>query len=56
LQDAYTPFLGKDLTAEDLKAAMPLTISSVKAAFEAKYASRELESGKNLLVLKVGRA
>jgi hypothetical protein len=32
---------------------MPLTISSVKAAFEAKYASRELESGKNLLVLKV---
>lgn len=53
LQDAYTPFLGKHLTAEDLKSAMPLTISSVKAAFEAKYASRELESGKNLLVLKV---
>jgi ATP-dependent helicase/DNAse subunit B len=53
LELTYQPFLGGIASKNDLESRLPWAISRVMKVFEEKYPASELESGKNLLILKV---
>ncbi len=53
LYQSYKPFLGQKVTPSELESILPSAIAGVKAEFSSRYPVSELESGKNLLIVKV---
>jgi CRISPR/Cas system-associated exonuclease Cas4 (RecB family) len=53
LQRLYTPFIGKNVLAIDVKKMLPQIEILVRKSFRDKYEGGELDYGKNLLVVKV---
>jgi RecB family exonuclease len=53
LETFYKPFIGKKISAEDVKAMKAGVEKETSAAFEKHYSRSEISYGKNLLTLKV---
>ncbi|MFL5765546.1 MAG: PD-(D/E)XK nuclease family protein [Bacteroidia bacterium] len=53
LEGFYKPFVGKKISAEDIRAMKPDVEKAASAAFEKNYSRSEISYGKNLLTLKV---
>ena len=53
LEQLYTPFIGKNISAENVKSMLPLTDELTSNSFEKHYSKAEISYGKNLLTYKV---
>ncbi len=53
LEEFYTPFIDKNVTAADLKAMLPRIEAEMMRQFEKKYSTEEINFGKNYLIFRV---
>jgi len=53
LQNMYEPFLGKKVVSKDIDEIFAPAKNEVRKVFLSKYPTTDLDSGKNLLILKV---
>ncbi|EDM44448.1 hypothetical protein SCB49_05445 [unidentified eubacterium SCB49] len=53
LENLYTPLINKRLTAENLKALLPLIENEVKRQFTDEYKEGDYTKGKNLIIFEV---
>jgi len=55
LEILYKPFVGKNLTTEDLKRMLKKIPEIVNGVFSENFSNKELKSGKNLLTLNIAQ-
>ena len=55
LEILYKPFVGKNLTVEDLKLLLKKVPQVVQGVFSKNFTDKELKSGKNLLTLNIAQ-
>ncbi len=53
LYETYKPFLEGKVSKKEIETMLPDAVSRVKLVFAKNYSEQELESGKNLLIVKV---
>lgn len=53
LQNLYTEFIGKVITAHDIKAMKPKVENLTKESFHKQYDEKDLEFGKNRLIISI---
>lgn len=53
LETLYTPFIGKQLTAENIKSMLPKIAHEVEKQFKLNYADGDFSQGKNLIAYHV---
>lgn len=55
LEDLYTPFIGRVLTAQDIEACFPKIDDKVAEKFKEVYKEGEIKKGRNLLAYEVAK-
>jgi ATP-dependent helicase/nuclease subunit B len=53
LHNTYKPYIGKTILQADIDNILPVAIGEVKKVFMSDYSTTDMDTGKNLLILKV---